>query len=113
MMLRISTILLAVTVAGAAFAADPIFPPGSRIGLVPPKNMKLARGVAGFQDLASGSAIVTMEMPPEAFSSISAGFTDEGLKAQGFTAKSRDSVKLGNREATLVSGEQTDRKSVV
>jgi hypothetical protein len=107
-MLRLPTLLLALTVAGAAFAADPTFPPGSRIGLVPPANMKLARGVAGFQDPASGTAIITMEMPPEAFASISAGFTDEGLKAQGFTPKSRDRVKLGNNEATLVSGEQTE-----
>ena len=107
-MLRLTTTLLALVAAGAALAAEPLFPPGSRIGLVPPKNMKPARGVAGFQDPATGAAIVTIEFPAEAFPSMAAGFGDEALKGQGFALKSRDKVMVGKTEATLLSGEQTE-----
>jgi hypothetical protein len=112
-MLRLTTTLLALAAATAALAADPVFPPGSRIGLVPPKNMKPARGVAGFQDPATGAAIVTVEMPAEAFQSVAAGFADAALKNQGFTLKSRDKVMIGKTEATLVSGEQTENGRAV
>ncbi len=107
-MLRLTTTLLALVAAAAAFAAEPVFPPGSRIGLVPPQSMKLARGIAGFQDPATGAAIVTMEMPAEAFQSVAAGFGDQALKSQGFALKSRDKVMIGKLEGTLVSGEQTE-----
>ena len=103
-----TTIILALVAATAALAAEPVFPPGSRIGLVPPPSMKPARGVAGFQDPATGAAIVTMEMPAEAFQSVAAGFADQALKSQGFTLKSRDKVMIGKSEATLVSGEQAE-----
>ncbi|NNM73447.1 hypothetical protein [Enterovirga aerilata] len=107
-MLRPTTFVLALLAAGAALAAEPVFPPGSRIGLVPPKSMKLTRGVAGFQDPATGAAIVAIEMPAEAYSTLVAGFGDEALKNQGFTLKSRDKLTVGKSEATLVAGEQND-----
>jgi hypothetical protein len=112
-MLRFPIFVLALVAAFAALAAEPVFPPGSRIGLVPPKNMKLARGVAGFQDPATGAAIVTLEMPVEAYAGIAAGFGDEALKAQGFTLSSRDKIKVGKNDATLVSGEQNDKGQVI
>jgi hypothetical protein len=97
-----------MVLATAALAADAVFPPGSRIGLVPPKNMQAARGMAGFQDPATGAAIVAVEMPPEAYPSVAAGFADEALKAQNFTVKSRDKVKVGTVEAMILSGDQTE-----
>lgn len=112
-MLRPTTFLLAAIAAGSAIAAEPTFPPGSRIGLVPPKDMKLTRGVAGFQDPATGAAIVTIEMPSGAFGSVVAGFGEEALKSQGFTLKSRDKVMVGKREGLIVSGEQTENGVVV
>ena len=112
-MLRLTTTLLALAAGTAAFAAEPTFPPGSRIGLVPPKSMKPARGVAGFQDPATGAAIVTVEMPAEAFQGVAAGFADQALKTQGFTLKSRDKVMVGKTEAMLVTGEQTENGRTV
>lgn len=107
-MLRPTISILAILAAGAALAAEPTFPPGSRIGLVPPKDMKLVRGVSGFQDPATGAAIVTIEMPGAAFGSVAAGLGDEALKSQSFALQSRDKVKLGKGEAIIVSGEQTE-----
>lgn len=107
-MLRFSTVLSLTLAAGAVLAADPVFPPGSRIGLVPPANMKPARGVAGFQDPQTGAAIVTVEMPADAYPSVAAGFGEEALKAQGFTLRSRDTVKIAGADALLVSGTQNE-----
>lgn len=107
-MLRFSTILALTFAAGAALAADPVFPPGSRIGLVPPANMQPARGLAGFQDPQTGAAIIAVEMPAEAYPSIAAGFSEEALKAQGFTPTSRETVKIGSADALLVSGTQNE-----
>jgi hypothetical protein len=108
-----SALFLAVLAPVAALAADPVFPPGSRIGLVPPPDMKPARGVAGFQNPETGAAIVAVEMPAEAFPSVSAGFAEEALKTQGFTASSRDTFKIGKSDALLVSGTQTENGRAV
>lgn len=107
-MLRTLAFLSILLCAAIARAEEPVFPPGSRIGLVPPPGMKLARGITGFQDSATGAAIVTIEMPAEAYAGVAAGFTNEALKAQGFALKTRDTVKVGAVEALVVSGDQTE-----
>jgi hypothetical protein len=103
---RTLTGLLAILVSGLAFAADPTFPPGSRIGLVPPADMILSEGIAGFRDPKTGAGIATIEMPADAYPSIVSSFADESLKQQGFTLKARETVKIGNTEAMIISGEQ-------
>jgi hypothetical protein len=47
-------------------------------------------------------------MPAEAYPSVAASFGDEALKTQGFTLTSRDKIKIGNADATLVSGTQNE-----
>lgn len=91
----------------AACAAEPVFPPGSRLGLVPPHGMVLSKSFNGFENPPQASAITLVEMPPEAYREMSAGFTPESLKAQGIEVKGREEVKLGERNAVLVSGEQS------
>ena len=107
-MLRIALVLAALLSAAAAEAAETVFPAGSRIGLVPSAGMRPARGIAGFQDPATGVAIVAIEMPAQAFSTVLAGFGDEALKSQGFTATGRENVKVGSLDGLLVSGRQED-----
>ena len=51
------------------------------------------QGISGFRNLKTGVAIVTIEMPAEAYPSIVASFADEALKAQGFTLKSRETLR--------------------
>ncbi|MBV9078335.1 MAG: hypothetical protein JO048_12720 [Methylobacteriaceae bacterium] len=105
---RFATLAAALLIAGMAAAAEPVFPPGSRIGIVPPPDMVPARGLAGFQSRTNGAAIVLIEMPAEAYPSVAAGFTDEALKQQGFVLTSRESPKVGAADAILVSGEQSE-----
>lgn len=105
-MLRACLVVLAFATPCLALAAEVVYPPGSRIGLVPPANMKLSRGIAGFQDSATGAAIVAIEMPADAYPTLSAGFTDDALKTQGFTSRTRETVHVGKSDALLVSGDQ-------
>ena len=44
-----------------------------------------AKGMAGSATRKTGAAIIAIEMPPEAYPSLAASFTDEALKGQGFT----------------------------
>lgn len=110
---RVLIVLAATFIAGAAVAADAVFPPGSRIGLVPPPDMKPSRGVSGFRDPRTGAAIVAIEMPAEAYPSLAAGFSDEALKAQGFKLETRETPRIGIGGAILVSGEQTEGAAAV
>ncbi|WP_375461014.1 hypothetical protein [uncultured Enterovirga sp.] len=107
-MLRRSLVILTILAGGPALAADPVFPPGSRIGLVPPAEMVPSRGLTGFRNPRSGAAILAVEMPAEAYANLAAGFTDEALKAQGFAIARRDTPEIGNGKAILITGEQTD-----
>lgn len=106
--------LVGLLFAVAASAAEPVFPPGSRIGLVPPSDMKMARGLSGFRNEATGSGILLVEMPPDAYPGLAASFTDQALKAQGFALRTRDKVRIGSLNAMLVTGEQTEgaRRSI-
>lgn len=110
---RLFSCLVALLLSGAAYAADPVFPPGSRIGLVPPANMVPFESIAGFRDPKTGGALATIEMPAEAYPGIAASFADEPLKAQGFTLKSRETVKIGTGDAMIISGDQNQNGVVV
>lgn len=58
--------------------------------------MTSAKGFAGFEH-RSGSSIILVEMPPEAWDQIAGRSTPEALGATGFSVR-------GEREALLVSG---------
>src|SRR4051794_21394466 len=91
----------------AAFAAEAVFPPASRIGLVPPQDMTLSRRFSGFENEERAAAITVSEMPAQAFSQLSSGLTKEVLKKQGLEMKSRENVKLGSKDGILVSSTMT------
>lgn len=54
----------------AAHAADPVFPPGERIGLVPPPDMTESHVFAGFEDADRHSAISLVELPLPAYEQV-------------------------------------------
>ncbi|MCG7393341.1 hypothetical protein MHY87_10530 [Microvirga sp. ACRRW] len=91
----------------AALAAEPVFPPASRIGLVPPQEMSLSKRFSGFENEERAAVITFAEMPAEAYNQLSSGLTKDVLKKQGLEVKSRENVKLGSRSGILVSGAMT------
>src|SRR5689334_2504433 len=101
-------LLIVAGFAGAAAASGPeiVFPPGSRIGLVPPPDMDLSKRFSGFESRTPGAVISAVEMPTESFKELSAGLTAENLKKQGVTVTSRETFKVGEGEAVLITGDQ-------
>ncbi len=99
---------LAFALAGAARAADPVFPRGSSVGLVPPPGMAESGSFAGFEDRAKSAVMLVVEMPPEAYAQIEAGFTAEGLARKGITLKSSAPFPVaGGRGIFLVATQAT------
>ncbi len=108
-----SRLLLAVTLASALFAAahanaaDVVFPPGSRIGLVPPEGFEVSAVGRGFGDPQHKSAIMILEMPPQAFSEVEKAMSADILKRQGVAVAFRETLNLKNGKALLIGGRQT------
>lgn len=90
----------------AALAADPIYPPGSRVGLIPPKDMVVSKRFAGFENPAKLASITIAEMPPEAYPQLAASLSREALKNQGVTVTSHETLTIGGHPAVLIAGDQ-------
>ena len=72
----------------AGFAQEAVFPEGSSVGLVIPRNMQPSSTFSGFEDPAMGATIVLTELPVDAFAQISAKFNAEGLAPTGIVVSS-------------------------
>jgi hypothetical protein len=97
---------LAAALAGTpAQAADPVFPPNSRIGLSPPPGFVPSSKFPGFENPQANAAILLVELPAEAFPEIEKGFTDEALKTRGLTVETREAVELASGRAILIIGQ--------
>jgi len=88
----------------AAFAAEPVFPPASRIGIVPPEDMIVSKRFSGFESEEKAAAITFVEMPAGAYTQLVGGLTKDSLKRQGMSETSRETLKLGSRTGVLVGG---------
>src|ERR1700761_2478814 len=73
--------------APAAKAADPIFPTGSRIGLVPPAGMTPSPTFQGFQDTANDAAILLATFPSDAYAALDKSMVPGSLDKQGITTR--------------------------
>jgi hypothetical protein len=93
----VSRLLLALTVLtglAAAAAAEPVYPPGMRIGLEPPPGAKLADSFPGFEDDAHEVIIRILDLPAGAYEALEAATfspTQQGMenvKRETFAFKS-------------------------
>jgi len=48
---------------GSAANAEPVFPPGSRVGLEPPAGLNLSKRFPGFEDPDRQAAIAILDLP--------------------------------------------------
>ncbi len=79
-----------------AFAADPVYPPGSRFGFEPAKEMVVSRRFTGFERQSGGATVSVVELPAQAYKDLATNFTDENLKSQGLVVKTRETLKLAD-----------------
>jgi hypothetical protein len=91
----------------AALAAEPVFPPASRVGIVPPQDMVLSRRFSGFENSEKAAAISFVEMPAEAYAQLVTGLTKDALKRQGMDVTSRENLTFGDKTGLLIGGAMT------
>ncbi|MGO4706041.1 hypothetical protein AB4072_09735 [Microvirga sp. 2MCAF38] len=90
--------------AQVAFAAETVFPPASRIGIVPPQDMRASKRFSGFENPDRAAGISFVEMPPEAYPQLLSGLSNDALKRQGMSVTGRETVKLDGRPGVLITG---------
>jgi hypothetical protein len=89
-----------------ASAAEPTYPPGSRIGLTPPTGLVPSKTFFGYEDLNNSVAMILVALPPQAYADLDASVTADALKRQGMTMDSREALPLPSGKAFLVLGRQ-------
>jgi hypothetical protein len=94
-------VLLSLTPLPAG-AADAVFPIGSRLGFVPPNDLKPATTFPGFENEQKGVFARLVALPGNAFQEIEKTMTNDALKKQGMTVEKRESLSLGTGNAILV-----------
>jgi hypothetical protein len=100
-------ILVCALAAGTpAQAAEPVFPLGLRIGLVPPPGLVASTTFQGFEDRDRSVAMILSEMPPDAYAAMDQAFTIDSLKAKGIEAESRVDVPLKEGHGFIVVARQ-------
>jgi hypothetical protein len=105
-MAALATILMVALFAFPAAAAEPVFPTGSRVGLVPPPGMVAAKTFPGFVDTDNKAAIIVSSLPGGTYSEVEKTLTADALKKQGITVEKREPLQLAIGKAVLVVGTQ-------
>jgi len=95
-----------LTAIAPAQAAEPVFPLGLRIGVVPPPGMVASTTFQGFEDRDRSVAMVLSEMPPDAYPAMDQAFTIDALKAKGIEAEKREDVPLKDGRGFIVVARQ-------
>jgi hypothetical protein len=104
--LRPALLALALISAAPAFAADPVFPTASRIGLVPPAGFTPSNRFAGFENPQASALILITELPADAYPDVEKGFTDEALKARGWNVQLREPLTFKDGKGFFIAGPQ-------
>jgi hypothetical protein len=106
----LAVFLLSLLVATPSRAAEPVFPPGSRIGLIPPTGMVLSDAFAGFADPEKNAAILIATLPAAAYSQLDKTLDTEELRKQGITLEKREPMRLDVGKGFLLTGRQSAGK---
>src|SRR3954469_22482049 len=71
---RLFAVALLTVAASPAFAADPVFPPGARVGMVPLVGLGRAKSFIGFETEDQGVKVVVADLPAEAYREVANAF---------------------------------------
>src|ERR1700704_4997197 len=99
-------LILLLALAAPARADEVVYPPGSRIGLVPPPGLHVSTSFPGFEDREKNVAVLLGALPAEAYRELEKSDSAEGLKKLGATLEKRESLMLPTGKALLVIGRQ-------
>ena len=98
---------------GRVEAADVVYPPGSRLGLVPPAGMTTSANFFGFEDPNTNAAIILVSLPVQAYSELERSVSAEVLRREGVTLEKRETLSLSTGKAFLVIGRQEIDKTKI
>jgi hypothetical protein len=103
--LHVSMLVLIGLVAFAAGAlAQPVFPPGSPIGLVPPGDLTVSHAFSGFADPGRHVAIVLQALPEQAYQALEK--SNFAGVAKNLAGQKREKFPIDNGSGTLITGHQ-------
>jgi len=104
----LSWLILACALAAVvpAQAAEPVFPLGLRIGVVPPPGLVASTAFQGFEDRQRSVAMILTEMPPDAYPAMDQVFSVDALKAKGLEVEQRQDVTLKEGHGFIVVARQ-------
>ena len=108
---RFAAVLACAIVTTPVRAADPVFPTGSRVGLVPPAGMVASGAFDGFSDPGKDAAILIAVLPAAAYSQIEKTLDTDALKKQGVNLEKRESMQLSFGKGFLLTGRQVAEKA--
>jgi hypothetical protein len=66
--------LIVAAHAASAFAADPVFPAGARVGMTPLVGLNKAKAFIGFETEDQGVKVLIADLPPEAYGEVANAF---------------------------------------
>src|SRR5947207_4585811 len=95
-------LLIFLVFSAAALAAEPVFPPGSRVGLAPPPGMTVGTPFQGFEDRAQRVTLLVTEVSAQTYDKIAQDFTPEAIRAIGMEEISRETLRLASGAGLLV-----------
>src|SRR3981081_3566574 len=70
----LAAVALTIAATCSAFAADPVFPPGARVGMVPLVGLGKAKSFVGFETEAQGVRVLVTDLPAEAYGEVANAF---------------------------------------
>jgi hypothetical protein len=70
----VAAALLSIAATNPVSAADPVFPPGARVGMVPLVGLIRAKSFIGFETEDKGVKVVIADLPAEAYKEVSNAF---------------------------------------
>jgi hypothetical protein len=106
--LLVCTLLASISFAAERLAAEPVFPPGSRVGLMPPDGMVPSQAFQGFEDRARGAMLVLSEFSGQTFTKIEKEFSPERMLATGMEPIARETIALPSGPALIVGARQNE-----
>ncbi|MGH6726454.1 MAG: hypothetical protein ACREB8_07915 [Pseudolabrys sp.] len=91
----------AVAAMGPALAGETVFPPGQRIGLAPPGDLKPSTRFPGFEDIDRKVTVTTLNLPPGTYADI-----ERALRTQnqhGLTDVKQEAFSFHSGAGTLIT----------
>ena len=84
----IFALALLISAIGPAWSADPVFPPGSRVGITPLVGLTSAKTFAGFETEDQGVKVLVVELPTDAYNEVMKAFKANPAGAGGVKPES-------------------------